>query len=107
MRPFAIRLETTRTLDTPGMREVLLPERFETLAVVVTFSPFWAGKSHRRAKIGCAIVHRYVSYLQQKKEQMLRGGGERERQGEKRSFSPSTHGIKIVREGDAAVCDSA
>src|SRR3990170_298296 len=32
--------------------------RFETLAALVTFSPFWAGKSRRSAKTGCVIVHR-------------------------------------------------
>ena len=31
-------------------------ERFGTLAVVVDFSPFWAGKFRRRAKIACAIL---------------------------------------------------
>ena len=30
-----------------------LRERFGTLAAVVTFSPFWAGKSPRHAKIAC------------------------------------------------------
>ena len=34
-----------------------LPECLETLAVVVTFSPFWAGKFRRHAKIVCVIVH--------------------------------------------------
>jgi hypothetical protein len=35
-------------------------ERFETPAVVVNFSSFGAGKFHRRAKNGCAIVHHRV-----------------------------------------------
>ena len=35
-----------------------LRERFYTLAVVVIFSSFWAGKYTRRAKIGCIVVHR-------------------------------------------------
>ena len=35
-----------------------LRERFETLAVIVTFSPFLAGKFRRHAKIGCVVVHR-------------------------------------------------
>jgi hypothetical protein len=34
-----------------------LDGRFETLAVVVNFSRFWAGKFHRHAKIGCVTVH--------------------------------------------------
>ena len=34
-------------------------ERFETLAAVVTFSRFWAGKLHRHAKIGRVIVHHF------------------------------------------------
>src|SRR3990170_4879132 len=34
-----------------------LRERFDTLAVAVIFSPFWAGKSPRHAKIGRVIVH--------------------------------------------------
>ena len=33
-----------------------LRERFGTPAVVVTFSPFWAGKFRRHAKIACAIL---------------------------------------------------
>src|SRR3990170_2817896 len=35
--------------------------RFATLTAVVTFSPFWAGKFHRRAKIRspCVIVHNH------------------------------------------------
>jgi hypothetical protein len=35
-----------------------LRERFETLAGVVTFSPFRAGKFRRHAKTGCTIAHR-------------------------------------------------
>jgi hypothetical protein len=34
-----------------------LRERFDTLAAMVIFSTFWAGKSHRHAKIGCVVVH--------------------------------------------------
>jgi len=35
-----------------------LREHFETLAGVVTFSPFRAGKFRRHAKTGCTIAHR-------------------------------------------------
>ena len=31
--------------------------RFETLAVVVTFSRFWAGNFHRHAKIRSVVAH--------------------------------------------------
>jgi|RifCSP19_2_1023855.scaffolds.fasta_scaffold37173_2 hypothetical protein len=34
-----------------------LRESFETLAVVVTFSRFWAGKFHIHAKIRCVIAN--------------------------------------------------
>ena len=59
---------------------LLLPERFETLAVVVTFSPFWAGKSHRHAKIWCVFVHHRhgVSPPKQNKK-YIREGSKRER----------------------------
>src|SRR3989337_2509718 len=32
-----------------------LRERFDTLAVVAVFSPFWAGKAPRRDKIACIV----------------------------------------------------
>jgi hypothetical protein len=34
-----------------------LRERFETLAIVVIFSPFWAGKFDGHAKIPCVVLH--------------------------------------------------
>jgi hypothetical protein len=34
-----------------------LRESFYTLAVVVIFSSFWAGKSPRRDETGCIVVH--------------------------------------------------
>src|SRR3990170_2242190 len=36
-----------------------LRERSETLALVVTFSPFLAGELRRRAKIACVVLHRF------------------------------------------------
>ena len=36
-----------------------LRERSETLALVVTFSPFLAGESRRPAKIACVVLHRF------------------------------------------------
>ena len=37
-----------------------LRERFQTLAAVANFSPFWAGKLRRHAEIGCVVVHHCV-----------------------------------------------
>ena len=46
-----------------------LRERSETLALVVTFSPFLAGESRRPAKIACVVLHRFhdVSPTEQSK----------------------------------------
>src|SRR3990170_7146957 len=46
-----------------------LRKRSETLALVVTFSPFLAGESRRPAKIACLVLHRFhdVSQTEQSK----------------------------------------
>ena len=55
--------DTTLGLGATKLRDTCLEPildlrgRFGTLATVVTFSPFWAGKFHRRPKLWCVIVH--------------------------------------------------
>src|SRR3990170_3769269 len=46
-----------------------LRKRSETLALVVTFSPFLAGESRRPAKIACLVLHRFhdISQTEQSK----------------------------------------
>jgi hypothetical protein len=50
-------LGATKLRDTFPYPFLHLRERFKTLAAVVTFSRFWAGKFHRHAKILCVIFH--------------------------------------------------
>src|SRR3990170_706443 len=52
-----------------------LRERSETLALVVTFSPFLAGELRRRAKIACVVLHRFhdVSPTKQNKAKQSKG----------------------------------
>jgi hypothetical protein len=58
-----------------------LRERFETLAVVVNFSSFWAGKFRRHAKFVCVVVHHHhgVSPTKQNKNTKREGSKYKER----------------------------
>ena len=55
--------DTTPALGATKLRAMFLSpfsqlrERFETLAVVVNFSSFWAGKFRPHAKLGCVVHH--------------------------------------------------
>jgi hypothetical protein len=54
-------LGATKLRDTCPCPFLHLRARFETPAAVLTFSPFWAGKSRRHA--GNAIVHRLFYFF--------------------------------------------
>jgi hypothetical protein len=53
-------LGATKLHDTCPFPFLHIRGRFETLAAVLTFSPFWAGKSRRHA--GKAIAHLFFSH---------------------------------------------
>ena len=52
-----------------------LRERFETLAVVVIFSPFWAGKFDGHAKIACVLLFTIATGSPPQYETKIQKGG--------------------------------
>jgi hypothetical protein len=67
-------LGATKLHDTCPFPFLHIRGRFETLAAVLTFSPFWAGKSRRHA--GKAIAHLFfpTESPQQNQTKIQKGG---------------------------------